>query len=723
MANIEDVGKNAAQKVGNSAAQQASSAASNAAQNIANSSSKSVNQVPKYSATSSVSPSNSSNNKPNLSNNNSKNYVSNVGASNGSSSVDTEDMTPDEEKEFKKQRDIENNAEALDAVADVAASSGNAYAQLFGRAHKVLSKNQAYRNFTAKVTRSANKLAPGAQSMINKAVESGAAEKAAAAVAAKNGEADKAAENATKNGLDDSTKKAVKQAARRAGDKGKSEHSYETEGMIILKNPITWIIVAFFIIIILLVSCFVLFFDNSSKKGGTCEFPYVEMDYYDKITVKDGDQFFDVDLEDYVPGVIAHEVRDFEDSPEMLKVQAIAARTYAQYMMRYQGYVINSAVNQTYDPDDKYTTPGNPIYEASQATAGLVLIRYDENNTPRFIMSEYDALAIDESCGGKEDVANNYVIICQGKIKVPIDWLKAGMIESDYNFFKRNFHGRGMSQWGGYYLTKEKGYDYKQVLNLFYGDAQIVSLYPCLSGLLDIQVTPGDIQELDYYTAQDFFKDNGTSIKAVNDGLLDVILSSGPGTREAVVNGAIYTINAFVSLGKKIPYQWAGGQGYWFSSHDYVVGTYYGINPWWGEESHSSQFGHDYDSLGLDCGSWVTWTLRNGGLSYPGNGYIGYKSITNVERYDPQNPDKYQGQPGDILSGNDHVALILQYFEDEGGKGYYIAEANGFEKGINIHKKYLYEIDDDYDVIDMSYHYENSRTPDFEQAFQDGRKD
>lgn len=701
MANIDDVGKNTAKKIENTTAQQASSAASNAAHNLASSSGSDTNKNmrPKYR----VSPG----------------KEGSIDTINRSSN-NTGDLSSDEEKEFKKQRDIENNAEALDTVADVAANSRNGVANFFGNAHKVLAKNEGYRNAAANAARVANKLAPGAQSMINKAVESGAADKVADAVSAKNGEADKAGEKK----LDDSTKKEIKKAAKEAGDKGKSEHSVETEGMVIIKNPLTWIILAFVIVMTCLMMVLIpLLHTPTGKRGGTCEFPYVEMDYYDKITVKDGDQFFDVDLEDYVPGVIAHEVGDFEDSPEMLKVQAIAARTYAQYMMRYQGYVINSAVNQTYDPDEKYTTPGNPIYDASQATAGLVLIRYDENDTPRFIMSEYDALAIDESCGGKEDTANNYVIICQGKIKVPIDWLKAGMIESDYNFFKTHFHGRGMSQWGGYYLTKEQGYDYKQVLNLFYGDAQIVSLYPCLAGLLDIQVTPDDIPELDYYTAQDFFKDNGTSIKAVNDGLLDVILSSGPGTREAVVNGAIYTINAFVSLGRKIPYQWAGGQGNWYSDHDYVVGTYYGINPWWGEESHSYAFGNDYDSLGLDCGSWVTWALRNGGLSYPGNGYIGYKSITNVERYDPQNPDKYQGQPGDILSGNSHVALILQYFEDEGGKGYYIAEANGYEKGVNIHKKYLYEIDDDYDVIDMSYHYENSRTPDFEQAFQDGRKD
>ena len=706
MAYIDDVGKNTAKKIENTTAQQASSAASNAAHNLASSSGSDTNKNMRQKYR--VSPGKEASiNTINRSSNN------------------TGDLSSDEEKELKKQRDIEYNAEALDTVADVAANSRNGVAKFFGNAHKVLAKNEGYRNAAANAARVANKLAPGAQSMVNKAVESGAADKVADAVSAKNGEADKAGEKK----LDDSTKKEVKKAAKEAGDKGKSEHSVETEGMVIIKNPLTWIILAFAIVMTCLMMVLIpLLHTSTGKRGGTCEFPYVEMDYYDKIIVKDGDQFFTVDLEDYVPGVIAHEVGGFEDSPEMLKVQAIAARTYAQYMMRYQGYVINSAVNQTYDPDEKYTTPGNPIYDASQATAGLVLIRYDENDTPRFIMSEYDALAIDESCGGKEDTANNYVIICQGKIKVPIDWLKARMIESDYNFFKKYFHGRGMSQWGGYYLTKEQGYDYKQVLNLFYDDAQIVSLYPnplCDCNVsLEITESPDSATQLDM-NIDDFFKSKGTSLKAVNDELLQQVLKAGPGTRCGVVTAALFTVNKLLEYDARLPYYWGGGSG---GYGDCSASSTYGFCPGWG--TYNTRYGGtsgsiEYPYTGIDCGRYVTWIFLNGGVSiYDGEHGADYGSgqFTNkphTTNYDPYSSE-YTGQPGDVIvcSGGNHAELILS----GDGSGYYIAHASGRDSGIKVnYVSYDSLSNSSCEIVDMTWYYENQKIEDFENVYNSGR--
>lgn len=695
MANIEDVGKNTAKKIENTTAQQASSAASNAAHNLASSSSSDTNKNirPKYRVSPGKEASINTINRP---------------------SNNTGDLSSDEEKEFKKQRDIENNAEALDTVADVAANSGNGVAKFFGNAHKVLAKNEGYRNATANAARVANKLAPGAQSMINKAVESGAADKVADAVSAKNGEADKAGEKK----LDDSTKKEVKKAAKEAGDKGKSEHSVETEGMVIIKNPLTWIILAFVIVMTCLMMVLVpLLHTSISKRGGICKFPYVEMEHFETITVKDGDELFDVPLEDYVAGVIAHEVGDFYDSMEMLKVQAVAARTYAQVKMKQQGYVINSAVNQTYSPDEEYRTPGSPFYDAAQETAGIVMIQ-NVNGTPTFISTEYDALAIDESCGGKEDLDRGIVITCQQHIEIPIDWLKSKMIESDYNFFKRSFHGRGMSQWGAYYLAVEKGYDFERLLNMFY-DGELVSLYPCF-GNFDIRVTPDSATQLVHTSVEDFLKSKGKSIESVNDGLRDVVLQAGPGTRQGVVTAVTYLINTFLDYDIRLPYSYGGGWG-GDCYFDCSTANFYGINPNWG--SAINDVDANYNSLGMDCASFVTWAYHTGGLTFPT--YVPqFASIDHVEYHDIEDVDEYKGQPGDFITHPGHVMLILDYYNEGGEEGYYIAEASGYKQDIRVIKQSIDQLSGkDNRIGDMTYYFENYKVSDYKKAFDEGRMD
>ena len=91
-------------------------------------------------------------------------------------------------KELEKLREKENNVDNIRNAADVASASGNGIAMAIGGAVNTADTltNGGSTEVLADVVRGANKLAPGAQDLLNDLAESGASDAAGRAARAKN---------------------------------------------------------------------------------------------------------------------------------------------------------------------------------------------------------------------------------------------------------------------------------------------------------------------------------------------------------------------------------------------------------------------------------------------------------------------------------------------------------------------------------------------------------
>ena len=230
--------------------------------------------------------------------------------------------------------------------------------------------------------------------------------------------------------------------------------------------------------------------------------------------------------------------------------------------------------------------------------------------------------------------------------------------------------------------------------------------------------------------------DNGTSIDAVNQQMLDTIMKSTPGTREAVVNAGKFLVNTFAAYNTKVAYMYTGGNSNMPGKNGKMVAktneSYYGINPYFGAElsnpykRSSSQI---YYYSGLDCSGFVHWALHNGGLNIPylsTSTYINKASeyhITLRSLEDARGQGKIQ--IGDVLVKNDggsnhHAALIIE-FDNES-----ITVLEEVGKGLMARKRYYNDESDKkylsiFKVADMSYWYDNSPNyTDFRQTFNNG---
>jgi stage II sporulation protein D len=142
----------------------------------------------------------------------------------------------------------------------------------------------------------------------------------------------------------------------------------------------------------------------------------------------------EIEVEEYLKGVVCGEMEGFPNSPEALKAQAIASRTYALYRAKHN--------ENGYDLDDTtkcqvlLASRMAPAYdEAVEGTRGDIVIYKG-----RIIDAVYSA-----SNGGR-------VVSAQERWGETIPYLIAK--PDPYNAQRmglgRQGHGVGMSQWGAY---------------------------------------------------------------------------------------------------------------------------------------------------------------------------------------------------------------------------------------------------------------------------------
>ncbi|MFO0572160.1 MAG: thrombospondin type 3 repeat-containing protein [Polyangiaceae bacterium] len=184
--------------------------------------------------------------------------------------------------------------------------------------------------------------------------------------------------------------------------------------------------------------------------------------------------------DDYLPHVITCE--NGGANLEALKAQAIAARSVAYYAMATKGSICDGQGCQVYSCSAK---PSAKAYQAVKETAGMYL-SFAGMLTYGFYVSG-DSSTSPPSCKGSPSAAmEKYVTYNQGLSGTSVKQTSLGYIgPPGYG------QNRGcMSQWGARCLEANKSFDYKQILQFYYGsDIKILTAQGSCVGATD---TDGD---------------------------------------------------------------------------------------------------------------------------------------------------------------------------------------------------------------------------------------
>jgi peptidoglycan hydrolase-like amidase len=168
-----------------------------------------------------------------------------------------------------------------------------------------------------------------------------------------------------------------------------------------------------------------------------------------------------MDIEEYLKGVVGSEMGSFADSPEALKAQAVAARTYALYRIR-------TRAKKDFDVDDTTTFQSyhynkiKQVYtDAVEATRGQVLFHNGK---------VIDAL-FSASNGGR-------TVSALSRWGNAIAYLieKADPFDRQAGKIVQRSHGVGMSQWGAHGAA-QSGLLYPEILSFYYEGTQLEDAY------------------------------------------------------------------------------------------------------------------------------------------------------------------------------------------------------------------------------------------------------
>jgi len=201
------------------------------------------------------------------------------------------------------------------------------------------------------------------------------------------------------------------------------------------------------------------------------------------ITISGGAYAGTYTLEEYIAGVISHEVGSGWPD-EALKAQAIAARSYAlSYTNNCTKTIANSTGAQTFEP-----ATDERLKKAANDTAGMVLT-YNDN----IIHAEYGSWwgnNAGTSCGSYNHCQNGQCSIDLYKVPnreqwtftMPQNYFTFGNVTNNIQMNDSSVqalggHCRGMTQFGAKYLDLGENYSYDKILQTFYSDGVIISSF------------------------------------------------------------------------------------------------------------------------------------------------------------------------------------------------------------------------------------------------------
>ena len=197
------------------------------------------------------------------------------------------------------------------------------------------------------------------------------------------------------------------------------------------------------------------YFDKSSTGTGPISY---SSDICSTVHINNGINAGDYTIDEFIEGVVYNEARAWTDSLDTLKAHAVAARTY----LVNRGKVENGTCYMTVGGNTMgFTKSTNAaIHQAVTETSG----EYIMVNGQISKQAEWDAL-----CITNPDTTGSTYTICQKNQQIPKEWFSKVKLFGTISWYNKHSHGRGMSQYGAYYLATVQGKSYKDIINYYYG--------------------------------------------------------------------------------------------------------------------------------------------------------------------------------------------------------------------------------------------------------------
>jgi hypothetical protein len=214
-----------------------------------------------------------------------------------------------------------------------------------------------------------------------------------------------------------------------------------------------------------------------------------------------------VPLESYVAGVVKAEMGSESDNPEVLKAQAIAARSFllASKKNASDCTVTNGQSYQAYRAIDANSASDKPFIDAAKATEFMVVKKDGEIANTMYLSYPNDAAFCTEDSSGwhvkfqrfSEDSSTAWT--WNGPAKATV---LAGNNYASRSGAPSTTHHFGMSQTIAGYLTRKENYTYQKVIELFYGEEIATIADGIYDG--DIEYVGGAVGNVVYWNQGDF---------------------------------------------------------------------------------------------------------------------------------------------------------------------------------------------------------------------------